>query len=511
MSENFLKFKRKSNAARLIKSILSGAGAGLFLSGLTLILSKLCLLNILPLVAIPVGVLGFLAAGGALFILLRKSDLRLAKELDSSFGLHERAQTMIFLGKEEDSFAQMQRSDADNALGKISVKSLKIKRLWVFIVAAALGALVFAAGIIVPNLRNIPEPEEVEPFTLSEIQRIGLLDIIAHVENSKMEEPYRTQTADQLKSLLASLEKVTTKKDMRAVVTESMAFITEITYNSSSMTEIVIALWETDDKYAMALAYSLDTSSWSNPVWGDFIEKFNEFKALYDPVASEGESDEETIKGELAWNLEKSGLAIMTGLANSGISEEDPLYIACEQLVNRKEGTTPPLLMGLSTLAKNADRLSLETMKKKLDDTMNNMSKNFLYAAIEAQKINTNTGEYALTKVSTLFMVPLPGFERPNLQSGGDSSGGDSDDENNDKEDSPSGGGGVGDGAVYGSNDLVLDPLTGEYVEYGTLLERYFPLMEAKLASGEYTEQQKQAIKNYFALLYGGIKKDEGK
>ena len=261
----------------------------------------------------------------------------------------------------------------------------------------------------------------------------------------------------------------------------------------------------------MALAYSLDTSSWSTPVWYDFIEKFNEFKALYDPVASEGESDEETIKGELAWNLEKSGLAIMTGLANSGISEEDPLYIACEQLVNRKEGTTPPLLMGLSTLAKNADRLSLETMKKKLDDTMNNMSKNFLYAAIEAQKINTNTGEYALTKVSTLFMVPLPGFERPNLQSGGDSSGGDSDDENNDKEDSPSGGGGVGDGAVYGSNDLVLDPLTGEYVEYGTLLERYFPLMEAKLASGEYTEQQKQAIKNYFALLYGGIKKDEGK
>ena len=57
----------------------------------------------------------------------------------------------------------------------------------------------------------------------------------------------------------------------------------------------------------------------------------------------------------------------------------------------------------------------------------------------------------------------------------------------------------------------MLDPLTGEYVEYGTLLDKYFSVMNSKLENGGYTEQQKEAIKKYFALLYGGMKKDEGK
>lgn len=511
MSENFLKFKRKSNLAVLIKSLLSGLGAGLFLSGLILVLSKLCLLNLPPIIALPIGVLGFLIAGGVGFFLMRKSDLKLAKELDSSFGLSERAQTMVFLGAEDGSFAKMQREDTDYELHKIPISGYKIKRLWVFILAASLGVLTFALGIIVPNLRNLTPPEQVEPFALSEVQRIGLLDVIAHVENSGMEEPYRTETANQLKSLLSTLEKVKTKPEMRTAVTESMAYITEITYNSSSMTEIVTALWDTEDRYAMALAYALNTGEWREPVWGDFIEKWNELVALYEHTPAEGEltlPEEAELKSELLWKLQKTVLATVAGLENSKIQKTDPLYVVLDSFINLSDDTTPPIIYGLQVIVDGAERKNFEVMQKEVSDTFNVMSKE-LYDVISKQKVNTNEGEYALTKVSTLFMVPLPGFERPNLAGGGESEGSGSDNENNDDE-NQSGGGGVGDGAIYGSNDLVLDPLTGEYVEYGTLLERYFPLMEAKLASGEYTEQQKQAIKNYFALLYGGIKKDEG-
>ena len=71
-------------------------------------------------------------------------------------------------------------------------------------------------------------------------------------------------------------------------------------------------------------------------------------------------------------------------------------------------------------------------------------------------------------------------------------------------------GGGVGDGAIFGSNDLVLDPVTGQYVEYGTLLDKYYAVVFEKLQNGSYNDEQKKMIENYFALLYGGIKKDEG-
>ena len=71
-------------------------------------------------------------------------------------------------------------------------------------------------------------------------------------------------------------------------------------------------------------------------------------------------------------------------------------------------------------------------------------------------------------------------------------------------------GGGVGEGVQYGSNDLVLDPITGKYVEYGTLLDKYYAVVFEKLQNGSYSDEQKKMIENYFALLYGGIKKEEG-
>ena len=58
--------------------------------------------------------------------------------------------------------------------------------------------------------------------------------------------------------------------------------------------------------------------------------------------------------------------------------------------------------------------------------------------------------------------------------------------------------GGVGEGVKFGSDDLVLDPLTGKYVEYGTLIDKYYAIIYEKLDSGSYSEAQKDAIKKYF-------------
>ena len=129
-----------------------------------------------------------------------------------------------------------------------------------------------------------------------------------------------------------------------------------------------------------------------------------------------------------------------------------------------------------------------------------------LYAVISAQKVNTNVGEHALKRLEMLFGMPAPAFERPVFAA---DSGGNADDDNKD-EDGPYQGG-VGEGVVFGSDDLVLDPFTGKYVEYGTLYAKYNAIMNEKLGDEGYgyTEAQKKAIEKYFALLYGGFKNQE--
>ena len=134
-----------------------------------------------------------------------------------------------------------------------------------------------------------------------------------------------------------------------------------------------------------------------------------------------------------------------------------------------------------------------------------------IFSALNTNKKNADTGEYTITKLSTLFLVPTPEFERPDFvkyqQTIGDENGSGDNKEN----EGGSEGGGVGEGSVFCSTDLVLDPVTGEYVEYGTLLDRYYAVVFEKLQNGSYSDEQKNMIENYFALLYGGIKKEEGK
>ena len=110
-----------------------------------------------------------------------------------------------------------------------------------------------------------------------------------------------------------------------------------------------------------------------------------------------------------------------------------------------------------------------------------------------------------------LFSVPIPAFERPDFVKNGENIN-TGDQNHDDKEnDNPSNSGGVGEGVQFGSDDLVLDPLTGEYVEYGTLYAKYNTLMIEKLGDEKYgyTEEQKKAIEKYFALLYSGFQDEE--
>ena len=142
-----------------------------------------------------------------------------------------------------------------------------------------------------------------------------------------------------------------------------------------------------------------------------------------------------------------------------------------------------------------------EAFEREIDATVLALSAD-IFSAISGHRVNTETGESAVKKIGSIFDVDPIKFERPSFVeiSGGDQGG---------DEDNAGGTGGIGSGTEYGSDDLVLDPYTNTYVEYGVIIERYYALMFGTLQSGAYSEAEKEAMQKYFDILYGGFEKGE--
>ena len=491
MSELFFKFKRKTKAYRIVKSILAGLAGGSFLGGITLLLSKLTILSFPPFTALIIGVAVGLAVGTIFFFALRVSDKNLAESLDERFALQEKIQTMVAYENKQGEMLDLQRQSAEEALAEIPTKKFKMKRLWIYLTAFCIGALAVAGAFLAPDKRNQTQPPK--PFAITEMQIAGIEELIRYVDGSQMEEVYRTEISASLGKLLNDLKSASIEPEMQTALTEAMANICTVTYNASSLTEILNALWSTDDVYARGLATMLDTSSWKEPNWGDYAEKLLTYKQefRYEPTDGETPSERE-LANSLVLKLDLSATKIEVALPQSKIEPSDALYVAVEKFSTEYK--------------KLADqKLGYEQTLGEIDALLDESAQS-TYAVISQLKINANVGEYTMTKLSTLFPVPLPRFERPNLSASNHQGVGE--DKPNDKAPSD---GGIGEGATFGSKDLVLDPLTGNYVEYGTLINKYYAVMNEKLNSGNYTDEQKELIKNYFSLLYGGIEKEDGK
>ena len=500
MTENFSKFKRKLHSVRLLKSLTAGIAVGAFVGGIFSIAAKRELISVNPLLSILVGAIACLLCGGVVYLLLHTSDKRLAKELDNRFALQEKVQTMLEFRNETGNLPALQREDCEQTLANIPAKQFKPKRLWVYFLALCVGLASLTSSFLVKAKE--PPVEKVKPFTISAIQIAGIEELIKYVDNSKMDQPYKLEISSNLSELLVALKAATTEPQMQTALTERMAYIQAATYNSSSMTEILNALWNTQEEYAQGFAKAMDSSTWKEPDWGDFAEKLTGFRQSFEhqndpdqPAAT----DEEMLQA-LKSKLEYFAFKTETALLASNQTQNDPLYAVVRDFALEGNG-----IPSLGEIAKNTTLISYSQAITALEYTFNEMADD-LYAITEQQKLNTNVGEYTMQKLATLFLVPVPPFERPDFSKTNNGQGSDMEEDNSDQ---PSDGG-LGEGQEFGSKDLVLDPETGEYVEYGTLMKKYYQLMFVKLDNGNYTEEQKEIIKNYFALLFSGIKNEDG-
>ena len=508
MKGTFLKFKKRLNALRIARSAFVGASVGLMLSGVFLILWKLAVIDFAPITTLYIGLGSLMMSGGLTFLLTHKSDKRFAEELDSEFNLKARVQTMVEYMGEVGEMVSIQRQDADDALAEIPIKKYKIKRLWIYLLILALSAVIFSLGFVIGDVRDYTPPEQIIPFELSSLQETGINNLIKYVENSEMEEEFKVPLSDELRSLLNRLKNTHTQPAMLEALDTSMKAICDITYESSTATEMLNALWDSDDIYFRHLAKVLDTSEWTDPneeTWGDFAEKIINYRAVL--MGDDKNKDENSTdvpsgnKDYLKFALDNMSRKLKPTLAESGVGEDDEIYVAIDRLFNANPG-------GFSLILSRIDYMDDEAAREALE-TCFNITGKVLYDAISLNKINANVGEYSMLRLASLFIVPLPDFERPDFVKNGESVGSDqgSDDDENNNAGSD---GGIGEGATFGSNDIVIDPLTGEYVEYGELFAKYYAIMYEKIDGDVYTDEQKDAIKKYFDLLYSGLEKEKG-
>lgn len=504
MSGIFLKFKRRRNAIRVARASMIGVALGLASSGLWLILYKLAVINFEPITALFIALGVALVSGGLVFILTGKSDKAFAEELDSAFDLKARVQTMVEYRGEDGDMISIQREDAERALSQIPVRSYKFKRLWIYITALVLSVIPFTVGIALADSRDYTPPEEVIPFELSNLQRTGLNELIAYVESSDMEEEYKTQIADELRDLLAELEIIKTKPEMIVAVSESMSVICDITYESSTATEVMNALWDSDDVYFRHLAKSLNMSHLNAPEWGDFAENIMDYAGVLMGDDKDGDSNSSepvSHKENLKFALDTMTRKLKTTLDEAGVGEDDEICVAINRLFYGNPGGFAPLLASIDYIDEADARANLLLCFE--------FNSENLYNAMSLNKINAGVGEHAMMRLASLFGVSTPEFERPEFVKNGETVGGgnigDDEKDNNTESD-----GGIGDGATFGSNDIVIDPFTGEPTEYGELFAKYYGTMFERLEGDSYTEEQKEAIRKYFDLLYGKTQKEEG-
>ena len=503
MSGFFLKFKRRFNTIRTIRSIMIGLSVGLLTGGVWLVLWKLAVIDFAPLSSLYIGLGGLLISGGIAFLAGGKSDKRFAEELDSAFGLKARAQTMVEYVGDDSELVSIQRQDTDKALSEIPLKNYKFKRLWVYILVLVLSAVIPVVGVLLNDARDYVPPEEVVPFELSALQETGITNLIKYVEGSEMSEEFRLPLAEELRLLLDTLKSTDTQSDMLTAVNSSMARIRDITYDSSTATEMLNALWSSNDLYFKHLAKTLDSSEWNEPDWGDFAEKITEYEGILMGDADEGSipADAPIGKDGLKFAIDTMSRQLDSILNESGVPADDELRGAIHAMFFSDSD-------GLVTLLAGLDGLDDDGAREMLGVCIDSHSTP-VFDAISLNKINANVGEYTMIRLSSLFIIPLPEFERPDFVRNGEEVGsgkGDGDDHLN-----VGGDGGIGKGETFGGTDLVLDPMTGELVEYGKLFAKYYAIMYEKLDGDFYTDEQKEVIRKYFDLLYSGLEKKEGK
>ena len=502
MGDNYLNLRRNILIKIIAKTILLGLSLGLLVASAIALVQRLIYDKIEFPVCIIAGAIVLALAGGIFILVNFPTEKKLARLLDERLALKEKVQTMFAYKEKSGPIYELQREDTNKSLIGAKIKEFGVISIIAFTLCILIGVGMMVTAIMLPEkVVPPPPPPATVPFEITEIQIAAIEELIAYVNASEMDEPFKANTVSALTTMLDELKTATSITERDVVLDKAIDTIYSEADKSSSAIEIIGELWKMDDASVKLLAKAINYYDWPKlDEYDKFIAKITEVRASFNYIPKDGkELDEQKQLEEAKKLFAQASEKIITALSASKISQEDELYKVLQRLATAKEvdeefGTR---LYGLQTLSELIDQLGYKDTQRELDTTFTILN-NEIYNVLSQHQENTSTGEYAITKICALFSYPLPKLERPQLI---DSSADDSDPGDG----SDGGSGAIGEGTEYGSDDLVYDPFTGEYVEYGVILDKYYALMFGKLEGEGYTDEEKAALEKYFDILYGGF------
>ena len=501
MNGNFKKIKRRALIVRLLKSLFTGAAVALPVIGALLMFARFEMIALERTPILLIGCGAGLVISVLVFLLLRRNDKRIAMLLDRKYRLNEKVQTMLaYKNREGEPMIDLQRKDADQALESAKRSVIGIGRMWIYVLLLLIGAALFTLSLFFhPVPPPEPEPEPPVPYEVSEIQLAALAELIESVAASEMESPYRENVVAALQTLDSEIREITTLVEKDEVVLRAIDEIMLQTDNSSVAVELIDALWSTGGKNARQLAKLMNYYDWpKSDEWDYFNGKKDDFYISFEHIDATSEHPDYELMTEETQSLYLLlAEAIERTLKQVGAAETDALTVVLTRLASANESNADKThVYGLTTLAEYIVANTYKAAQRELESTLTALGGE-LFRVLSQNKVNINTGENAVTVLAGLFDVAAPRFERPQMiesSTGSDTGSGE-------------GGvsGGISGGPTYGSDDKIYDPFTNRYVEYGTILDKYYAIMFGNITDGNYTEQEKKALEEYFKILYGGF------
>ncbi len=477
MGEGFLKFKQKSLIHGLIKLLAVALSLGLMTFGVLFLLFKREIIGLQPLFGGSIALGVALVAGGIGALVFIPTNKRLARRLDREFALKEKVQTMVAYQGDERVMVALQRADTEEVLRNLPVSELKFKKIWQYAVLGVLSLAIFVTSIFVPAIEHTPVDP---PFNLSAWQKLKIENLIEYVERSDMTEGAKTYTVGELNDLIDALDVVTVESVMKTHVIDAIVGIDGKVDEVNSYGPIRKALGDTQEP--------------------DLVKLTNSIKALQDSASKQGLSEVSALftYETFAEKVTSFNGKVTAALVASGYTGEDGLYASIVHFMEK-----------LKTLADDVENQTAETLDAALNGE-EGVGGIFTEFAVEAhdvlsvQKTNRRVSDYVINGLMEIFEITedeLPDLGEEELDY--------KIEEGNGKEDNPPpDDGGLGDGKTeYGSNDVIYDPEKG-YVQYGTVLDKYFAQMNEQLINGTLPEDVEEFIRDYFASLYGSDKEE---
>ena len=506
MSESFNGLKKKFLRAALLKSAVVGAFCALLTAGVLLLILKPNAVEWHWGFYVLIGAGAAALAFGVTFLIVRPTDKKVAKRLDTDYELHEKVQTMVEFSGQEGDMLRLQRENTSEILKTVPRKRPSLKRLWQYVLIPVLACAVFVTGVVIPAA----EKEIILPgdgYEITGWQETALTQLIAEVKDSNLEEPVREPVVEALEGLLAALKTTAdTNAVMRNEVISTVKTVDDTVAGANTYRAVVLALVKSEEMKEFSASITSAVASYKNnekinsmqQVTSRALESDQKINAALSAYTTEftAQFAELTERAQIVDALDSFLSVFNATMANAGTMPGNKLYNVLSDFSS-----------ALGKIGGEIEYAEVEASKDGIADAC----AAYVSAAsvvLEPQVYNCMMDEFIRNSLSEIFGISVsqfPGTELvlPDGSGSGDDPGGDD----------PSHSGGLGDGDIkYGSDDLVYDPNNSEQVKYGDILGRYETLYQTyfndETTSASFTDEMKAYITQYFNMLRGNKAED---